>query len=74
MLDEFYSVCATFHYRETMAVSNALGVTPRTVRNWKYHKTLPDYEIVCAVIDWVNQGKPVRNVPQSQGLKTYKFL
>jgi len=49
--DEFYKVCATFHYREIMALSRALQISDRTVRAWKYKETFPRWDIALAVID-----------------------
>jgi hypothetical protein len=36
LLDEFYKVCNTFHYRDMMAVSRAFNISDRTIRRWKY--------------------------------------
>lgn len=64
--DEFYRVCSSFHYAEEMAVSRAFGVDPRTVRNWKYRQTYPRKGIAQQIIDWDNQGKPMRKVLPNQ--------
>lgn len=66
LLDEFWTTCAAFHYRETMAISRALGVEPRTVERWKYRESFPRWDIAVDVIEWVNQGKPVRMVSPSE--------
>jgi len=66
LLEEFYSVCSAFHYREIMAVSRALGVQPFTVERWKYKMTFPRWDIAIDVIEWANQGKPIRKVLQSE--------
>jgi hypothetical protein len=66
LLDEFYAVCATFRYRETVALSRALGIHPRTVENWKYKITFPRWDVAVDVIEWVRLGKPVNMVPPSQ--------
>lgn len=66
LLEEFYDACSTFHYREIMAVSRALGVTPVTVGNWKYKTTFPRWDMAVDVIEWVKQGKPIRLVSQSE--------
>ncbi len=60
--DEFYKVCSEFRYAEEMAISRAFGVDPRTVRNWKYRQTYPRKGIAQQIIDWVNQGKPMKQV------------
>ena len=66
LLEEFYGVCSTFHYLEIMAVSRALGVQPFTVERWKYKMTFPRWDIAIDVIEWVNRGKPIRKVSQSE--------
>ena len=66
LLDEFYDACSSFHYREIMAVSRALRVQPCTVERWKYKETFPRWDIAVDVIEWVNQGKPIRLVSQSE--------
>lgn len=66
LLEEFYGVCAGFHYREITAVSRALGVETRTVENWKYGLTFPRWETAIDVIEWVKRGKPIRKVLQSE--------
>jgi len=66
LLEEFYGVCADFHYREIMAVSRALRVTPRAVESWKYREKFPRWDIAVDVIEWANQGKPVVMVSPSQ--------
>jgi hypothetical protein len=66
LLDEFYRICATFHYPEQMALSRALGVTDRTVRRWRYRESFPRWDIAIDVIEWVNQGKPIRKEHPSQ--------
>ena len=60
LLQEFYAVCATFRYRETVALSRALGITPRTVQKWKYQESFPRWDIAVDVIEWVNLGKPIK--------------
>lgn len=65
LLDEFYGICAGFHYREIMAVSRALRVTPRAVESWKYREKFPRWDIAIDIIEWVNQGKPIIMVSSS---------
>jgi hypothetical protein len=62
LLDEFYRVCSTFHYREVMALSRALGISDRTIRAWKYKETFPRWDIAVEVIDWVKRGKPMEKI------------
>jgi len=64
--DRFYEVCADFRYAEVMGVSRALGVSARTVENWKYKLTFPRKGIAQQVIDWVEQGKPMKRVLPGQ--------
>lgn len=66
LLNEFWGACESFHYRETMAVSRALGVEARTVERWKYKETFPRRDIAEDIIEWVRQGKPVRVVSPSK--------
>ena len=63
LLQEFYGVCATFRYREMMALSRALGINDRTIRRWKYQESFPRWDIAVDVIEWVKQGKPVKMSP-----------
>jgi hypothetical protein len=65
-IDDFQSGCDTFHYREMMALSRTLGVTPVTVANWKYRIYFPRFDIAADVLDWVQRGKPIKLVPPSQ--------
>lgn len=60
--DVFYSICANFHYAEVMALSRALGLTDRTIRNWKYRITFPREGVAKQVIDWSDRGKPMKKV------------
>lgn len=63
----FFEVCDTFHYREIMSLSRALGVHPGTVQNWKYKQTFPDIQIVAQIIDWDKKGRPMKKIPPWQG-------
>ena len=66
LVNEFWGVCGSFHYREIMAVSRALGVQPHTVERWKYKMTFPRWDVAVDVIEWVNRGKPIRMERPSQ--------
>ena len=66
LLDEFYTILATFRYREVMAVSRALGVSPRTIERWKYRETFPRWDTALTVIEWHKQGRPVQRRLQRQ--------
>jgi len=66
LLEEFYGVCATFHYREIVALSRVLSVSPRTVENWKYGLTFPRWDIAVDVIEWDKNGRPIIMVPSSE--------
>ena len=63
LLEEFYAVCSTFRYRETVALSRALGVQTRTIENWKYQQSFPRWDIAVDVIEWVKMGKPCKMMP-----------
>ena len=60
--DAFYKACETFRYRDIMALSRALHVAPITVQTWKYGLRFPRRDIAHEVIDWVNAGKPMKQV------------
>jgi len=64
--DEFYEACSDFRYAEIMALSRAFGISPNTVERWKYRINFPRKGIAQQVIDWVKQGKPMREIPPSQ--------
>ena len=66
-LDEFYNICASFHVQDVIQVSRGLGVTERTVRNWKYGVTFPKLDIALDVIEWDKLGRPLRKRYQSRG-------
>lgn len=58
---KFYDACSTFRYRDVMALSRTLEVSPRTVYGWKYGETFPKrIGIMLQVIDWTVQGKPMK--------------
>jgi hypothetical protein len=63
LLQEFYAVCSTFRYRETVALSRALGVHTKTIQNWKYKQSFPRWDIAVDVIEWVKAGKPCKMRP-----------
>ena len=60
--DRFYKACSNFRYAEIMALSRALGVSSRTVENWKYKLTFPRKGMAQQVIDWVDNNKPMKQV------------
>lgn len=57
--DKFHKACSTFHYRDIMALSRALGVHPRTIEAWKYLEQVPRMDILLEVIEWYENGKPM---------------
>jgi hypothetical protein len=70
LANEFYKVCSGLNYREIMALSRVCKVTPRTVQNWKYERTLPGggngwlrlsrgARIMTWVIRWAQLGRPL---------------
>ena len=66
-LDRFFRACADFRYVEIMGLSRAYGVSTRTVENWKYGITSPKRKgIAQQIIDWVEQGKPIKRVLPTQ--------
>ena len=64
--DQFYSVCATFHYQEIMALSRALGMSSNAIERWKYKLNFPSWYVSLQVIDWDQRGRPMRKVPPWQ--------
>lgn len=64
--DMFYSACSAFRYRDIVALSRAFGVSTTTVENWKYRITFPRKGIAQQIIDWVNNGKPMKTVLPSK--------
>jgi len=59
LINQFYKVCFALNYREIMALSRVLQVTPRTVQNWKYESTVPKWGIMQWVIRWGELGRPL---------------
>ena len=67
LYDRFYEACREFCYRDVMALSRGLKVTPRTIYNWKNGKTFPIVRgTALMVIDWVAGGKRMK---QEQGTR-----
>lgn len=64
--DKFYAICSTFHYREVMALSRALGIAPFTAERWKYKMTFPSWYVAMQIIDWDRRGRPMKLVPPWQ--------
>lgn len=60
--DAFHEACSKFCYRDIMALSRAMRVTPNTVETWKYGIYFPRRDVAQQVIDWVNAGKPMKQV------------
>lgn len=68
-LERFIRACADFRYAEIMGISRAYGVSISTVKNWKYGITSPKRKGVAQqIIDWVEQGKPMKKVLPSQSV------
>jgi len=66
LLQEFYAVCASFHYPEIMAVSRALRIHYTTVEKWKYRQSFPRWDIAVDVIEWNKNGKPMVRISPSE--------
>ena len=66
LLEEFYGVCAAFHYPEIMAISRGLNVSPNAVERWKYKLSFPRWDIAVDIIEWAKRGKPVVMVSPSE--------
>lgn len=58
--DAFHKVCSKFCYRDIMAISRAMNVTPNTVETWKYGLYFPRRDIAQQIIDWDKAGKPMK--------------
>ena len=68
-VDRFFKACADFRYAEIMGLSRAYGVSRITVERWKYGITTPKRKgIAQQIIDWVEQGKPMKRVLPSQSI------
>lgn len=65
LIQEFYDACSDFRYRDIMALSRALNLTPQTIQNYKYKTQFPRWEIANDIIKWVKAGKPMERVSQS---------
>lgn len=62
-VNRFFKACADFRYAEIMALSRAYGVSTYTIERWKYGMTTPKRKgIAEQIIDWVEQGKPMKKV------------
>jgi len=66
LLEEFYGICATFHYPEIVAVSRGLRVSQNAVERWKYGLSFPRWDIAVDVIEWDKKGRPIVMVPPSE--------
>ena len=62
MWNDFHKICSTFHYRDVVALSRALGLSDKTISGWKYCRSKPALPMVLSVIKWGNQGKPMRKM------------
>ena len=73
LMREFYTITATFRYREVVALSRALKMHPRTIDRWKYGETFPRWDIALDVIDWYKAGKPMTLVYQKDKYRSIMF-
>ena len=73
-LYSFYQACETFHYRDVMALSRALGVHPRTIEAWKYREKRPSFEKMLEVIAWDKAGRPMKLEQSSQAARHNSLL
>ena len=69
--DNFYQACSTFKYRDIVALSRALGTSPRAVISWKYRERMPRISTALSVLEWTKQGKPMQL--ESPGQKASAF-
>lgn len=67
--DTFFSICNALHYKDKVHLANGLGVTFRTVENWYYGWRFPDEQTARDVINWYNNGKPVKKILQCESLQ-----
>ena len=63
--DKLSAACETLSYHDIMALSRALGKTPRTIYNWRYGTKFPrDIADALRVLDWTAAGKPIKSESQ----------
>jgi hypothetical protein len=60
--EQFYSICSVFAYRDIVAVSRAYGISTNAVERWKYGINFPKKDRAEEVIEWVAQGKPMKQM------------
>lgn len=70
--DDFLNACRTFCYRDVMALSRKLDISPRTVYAWKYGEQYPRMATMLTVLTWVAQGKPMKL--EQPGIETFSML
>ena len=72
--DEFYKACKPMSYREMMALARYLGIDIRTVYRWRSGESFPrNIGSMLVVLDWVREGKPIKQQTQRelQAAKAY---
>ena len=71
LYDTFFKACRAFTCSDMTSLAHGLGLTVRTVRNWRYGLTFPkDRNIAKAVILWSKKGKPVKKILQCESLQS----
>jgi len=64
--DEFCDAMAQLTYPDMRAVARTLGITGRTIQNWKEGRTFPaKIQVALLVVSWVKNGKPRKLVTQT---------
>jgi len=65
--DDFCDALDQLTYPDMRAVARTLGITRKTMQNWKEGRTFPaKMQVALMIVRWVNAGKPRKLVTQSQ--------
>jgi hypothetical protein len=66
LYDQFYRVCRSLTYFETVILARALKVDIRTVRRWQSGQNFPVRRgRAVLIIGWVSRGKPQKIISQA---------
>lgn len=66
LYNQFYNVCRSLSYYDTIVLARALKVDVRAVRYWQAHRYFPRRGTAMLIIDWVERGKPRKVITQAQ--------
>ena len=67
LYDQFYRVCRSLTYSETVMLARALKVDVRTVRRWQSGECFPARRgWAVLIIGWVDNGKPQKIITRGE--------